>query len=98
MPGLERAAQELGPRVHFVGVDVLDRPGAAAAFARRAGVTYPLVADSSGDLASNFQIPVLPFTAIVSPKGILETLHPGAMTTDQVVYLLQNFEPALLHP
>jgi cytochrome oxidase Cu insertion factor (SCO1/SenC/PrrC family)/thiol-disulfide isomerase/thioredoxin len=96
MPGLERAAQYLGPRVHFVGVDVLDHRAAAAAFARRAGVTYPLVSDSSGNLASTFQIPVLPFTAIVGPNGFLETLHPGAMTTEQVEYLIQNLDPALM--
>jgi cytochrome oxidase Cu insertion factor (SCO1/SenC/PrrC family) len=97
MPAIEQAYKDLGARVDFVGIDVSDNRGAAAAFARRVGVTYPLVSDSSGDVASTYQIPALPFTAIIGPNGTLQTLHPGAMTTEQLEYVVKNLNPALMH-
>jgi peroxiredoxin len=97
MPAIERAFRDLGDRVGFVGVDVSDSRAAAAAFARRVGVTNPLVSDSSGDVASTYQIPGLPFTAIVGPRGNLQTLHPGALTTEQLEYVVKNLDPALMH-
>ncbi len=98
MPAIEQAYRDLGTRVDFVGVDVSDRASAAEAFARRVGVSYPLVSDSSGEVAASYQIPALPFTAIIGPRGGLETLHPGAMTTEQLEYLIENLDPALRHP
>ncbi len=97
MPAIEKAYRDLGKSVAFVGIDVSDSRSAAAAFARRVGVTYPLVSDALGDVASTYQIPALPFTAIIGPRGGLETLHPGAMTTEQLEYLVENLNPALMH-
>jgi len=97
MPAIEQAYRDLGAKVNFVGVDVSDNRAAAAAFAKRIGVTYPLVSDTSGDVASTYQIPGLPFTAILAPSGTLETLHPGAMTTEQLEYVVKNLNPALMH-
>jgi cytochrome oxidase Cu insertion factor (SCO1/SenC/PrrC family) len=95
MPALERAYKDLGAHVNFVGIDVADHAGSAAGFARRLGVTYPLASDTSGGTAATYQIPALPFTAIVSPGGNLETLHPGALTTEQLEYVIENLDPAL---
>jgi cytochrome oxidase Cu insertion factor (SCO1/SenC/PrrC family)/thiol-disulfide isomerase/thioredoxin len=95
MPALEQAYKDLGSRVNFVGVDVADNARRAAAFARRLGVSYPLVSDTSGAVAARFQIPDLPFTVIVSPGGYLEALHPGTLTTEQLEYVVENLDPAL---
>jgi peroxiredoxin len=97
VPAIEQAYRDLGARVDFVGIDVSDNRAAAAAFARRVDVTYPLVSDASGDVASTYQIPALPFTAIIGPNGTLQTLHPGAMTTEQLEYVVKNLNPALMH-
>ncbi len=95
LPNIEQAYRALGTKVHVVGVDVADNPSAAARFAHRLGVTYPLVSDRSGQVTSTYQSPALPFTAILSPKGKLETLHPGALTTEQLEYIIENLDPAL---
>src|ERR1039457_7132044 len=97
MPAVEQAYRDLGAKVDFVGVDVSDNRAAAAASAKRTGVTYPLVSDSSGDVASTYQIPGLPFTAILAPNGTLRTLHPGAMTTEQLEYVVKSLNPTLMH-
>jgi len=95
MPAIETAYRDLGARVAFVGIDVSDAGSAARAFASRLKVSYPLVSDASGAVTSAYQIPELPFTAILSPNGALKTLHPGAMTTEQLEYLVKNLDPAL---
>ncbi len=95
MPALEQAHTRLGAAVGFVGVDVADRAGAASAFARRAGVTYPLVADRSGSVAGEYGVTGLPYTVVVGPSGKVLVRHPGALTTEELVYVLQNLDPAL---
>jgi cytochrome oxidase Cu insertion factor (SCO1/SenC/PrrC family) len=95
MPHMEAAYRDLGAQVPFVGIDVSDNTSAALAFAHHVGVTYPLVSDGSGSAAGAYQVSGLPFTAILSPKGKLLVRHPGAMTTEQLEYILKNLDPSL---
>jgi cytochrome oxidase Cu insertion factor (SCO1/SenC/PrrC family) len=96
MPNLEQAYKDLGQKVNFVGVDVSDDRSAAARFAQRTQVTYPLVSDRSGSVAATYQIPALPFTAVLSPRDVLKSLHPGALTTEQLEYVVENLDPRLM--
>jgi peroxiredoxin len=82
--------------VNFVGIDVVDNRSTAVRFARRIKVSYPLVSDSSGSVASTYEIPAHPFTAILPPKGVLETLHPGALTTEQLDFVVENLDARLM--
>lgn len=95
LPHLEAAYKQYSSQVSFVGVAVSDSAAAARVFARRAGITYPLVADHSGVVAGAYAVPGLPFTAIVGPSGTVLVRHPGALTTEQLVYILQDFDPSL---
>ncbi len=95
MPALEQAHRQLGAAVDFVGVDVADRAAPASAFARRAGVTYPLVTDRSGTVAGAYGVTALPYTVVVGPTGTVLVRHPGVLTTEELVYVLQNLDPAL---
>lgn len=91
MPDIEAAYRAVGGKdVAFVGVDVSDKAAAARAFAKRSGATYPLVSDSSGTLSGAYQIPGLPFTAVVGPKGYVLVRHPGALTTEQLKYVVDS--------
>ncbi len=90
LPQVEQAHRDLGKRALFVGVDVTDRPGAALALARRAGLTYPLVSDANGTLSGAYRVPGLPFTAIVGPNGDVVVRHPGAITTEQLDYIVRD--------
>ena len=95
MPALEQAHRQLGAGVDFVGVDVADRASPARTFARRAGVTYPLVADRSGVVAGTYGVTALPYTVVVGPAGTVLVRHPGALTTEELVYVLQGLDPSL---
>jgi cytochrome oxidase Cu insertion factor (SCO1/SenC/PrrC family) len=92
MPAMEKAHQVLGSSVTFLGVDVSDPTGAASAFARSSGVTYPLLADANGTAAGTYRIPGLPFTAIIGPDGKLLVRHTGTFTAEQLEYLVQTLQ------
>lgn len=93
LPALERAHHDLGKSVTFLGVDVSDTGRAGLAFANRAGVTYPLLGDTQGSAAGQYQITGLPYTVILNPKGKVVIRHAGALTTEQLDYILQTIDP-----
>lgn len=95
MPSIEKAYRQMGSGVSVVGVDVSDDPTAASAFAKKVGVTYPLVTNASGSVAGSYQITGLPFTVVIGPGGKLLIRHPGVITTEQLVYLMQSLNPAM---
>lgn len=95
LPDLQKASSSLGPSVAFVGIDVSDAAHAGQAFAERAGVTYPLLADAGGSVAGRFQISGLPYTVILGPKGKVLVRHPGAFTSEQLEYVVQSLDPKL---
>jgi len=92
MPDLQKAHRTLGDSVAFLGIDVADPAGPAAAFAKKSGVTYPLLADANGTAAGAYRIPGLPFTAIIGPDGTLLVRHPGTFSAAQLEYIIQTFE------
>ncbi|WP_308468498.1 redoxin domain-containing protein [Rathayibacter soli] len=95
MPDLQKASQDLGSQIAFVGIDVSDTPDAGQAFAKRSGTTYPLLADANGSVAGQFQISGLPYTVILGPKGKVLVRHPGTFTTEQLEYVVQSLDPKL---
>ena len=89
---------DLGAQVNFVGVDVSDnrRHGGRVRPPDRGHLPARL-----GHLGSRGRPPTrsrrCPSPRSCSPRGTLETLHPGAMfTTDQLEYVVENLDPALL--
>jgi cytochrome oxidase Cu insertion factor (SCO1/SenC/PrrC family) len=92
MPAIESEAKSAGSAFAFVGVDVSDDPGRAAAFAAKSGASYPLLNDSQGAVAGRFQITGLPYTVILDPSGTVVTRHPGALTAEQLDYILQTLK------
>lgn len=82
------------PKIRFVGMDVADpSPTSALSLARSAGVSYPIVTDSGGRLASEYQVGGLPTTVYIDATGRIAVVHPGAMTTEQLRYTLGQFFP-----
>ncbi|NVM96956.1 redoxin domain-containing protein [Arthrobacter wenxiniae] len=90
MPAMEQAFKALGNSTNFVGIDVADNPRDAAAFAAKYGTTYPLLSDGAGTASGAYQVPGLPFTAVIGTDGTLLVRHPGAMTAEQLEYVLQS--------
>lgn len=69
MPALEAAHQELGDEVAFVGIAVADRVEEALGLAEETGVTYPLVADPTGEVFAASGFTFLPATVVLDADG-----------------------------
>ena len=72
IPALERTWQQLRARgLVVVGVDIMDTGSDARSFARRIGISYPLVSDSGGQMLDRFSVNGLPQTLFVNRRGRL---------------------------
>lgn len=89
MPALQAVAQSFGSQLAVVGVDVADPRASAAAFARRLGVTYPLLSDHGGSTAAAYTVGALPVTFVISPRGTIDARHQGALTAPQLSAVVQ---------
>jgi thiol-disulfide isomerase/thioredoxin len=82
------------PKIGFVGVDVADpSTSTAVSLTRQAGITYPQVADSSGQLASTYRVSDLPTTVFLDSSGKVVVRHPGTLTAENLIYALGQFFP-----
>ena len=71
-PHFQAVAKEYARRgVVVVGVDVQDFRGDAKRFARRHGLTYPLVHDATGKTLEPYGVELLPETFVVGRNGKL---------------------------
>lgn len=87
MPIFERVAREYELRdVSIVGVAWHDDPEAARAFARKYGITYPIVRDKDGALGTQLGVNGLPQTFFLDRTGALRGAPIlGEMTRAELV-------------
>lgn len=91
LENVERAHRELGGKVAFVGVDTTHPATSGLAVARRAGVDFPVVDDAAGRLSHAYRIAgPQPFAVVLGPRGTILVRHPGALTTEQLTYVLHS--------
>lgn len=70
LPFYQRLSEQGGEKVRVLGIDWQDpRPAEALTLAEDSGVTYPLLADPSGSLRSDFRIRGLPGVVFVDAEG-----------------------------
>ena len=101
LPPLARAVhdQESGAsplkRASVVGVDSLDSPSEAAAFATSSGVTFPVGSDGDARVTSSlYGFTGDPYAVFISGSGRIVAIHRGPMSVGQFV----TFEHRALAP
>lgn len=92
LPAVEKAYASGDPHSIVLGIDVSDPAATAVDYIRRMGVRYPILNDSDGATSGQFAVAGLPYTVILDPRGRVVVRHPGAITTEQLEYLLQTLE------
>jgi cytochrome oxidase Cu insertion factor (SCO1/SenC/PrrC family) len=95
MPALQQVTKDLDGKIAIVGIDVADPRHSSLSFARRLGVTYPLLSDESGATASAYRVDALPVTFLISSKGTILARHPGALTAPELEAILDMDDPSL---
>ncbi len=97
MPTLEEAAKRYRGRVHFLGVNVLDKPQEAKAFVRKLGITFPSVLDEEGALLVKYRVVGLPTTVFVTRSGRIFETHAGPFLGPEGTRRLESYLNRLLH-
>jgi thiol-disulfide isomerase/thioredoxin len=98
VPELLAFSEEVGDRINFVGIDMMDN-GGGLADARKWGIAgkWPLARDvgngnGSGLSAETFDTRGSPLNVLYSPDGEVIHVQPGAISADQILAL---FQPSL---
>ncbi len=82
LPLLAQLHRRAGSRLVVLGVDFQDpKPAAALRLAAVTGVTYPLVADTQGQLRVPLHLTGLPTTVFVAADGHVEYTNVGRFTS-----------------
>src|SRR5262249_36695053 len=85
MPALERAHQQLGDKVSFVGMDVQDTVEGGKSFVDATEVTYDVGRDPNGAILQDLDgVLMLPTTAIADANGKIVWLHTGALNSTDI--------------
>jgi peroxiredoxin len=77
-PTLRKLSAALGDRATVVAVDWDDTGGAARAFVRKHGWTFPVLADPSGSVGESYGVEIgLPTSFVLDPRGRIVTTFRG---------------------
>lgn len=67
-----------------LGVNAQEDKNTVSRFIEANGFTFPILLDSQGDVASQFQVRSYPTTLVVDRTGTIHTIHNGLITMDQL--------------
>lgn len=94
-PDLQRAWEQLQARdapVAFMGIDFREEAARGAAFAKRAGLTYPSLSDEAGVLILRLQgkAPTVPTTLVLDREGRIAARVNGPVGTSTLTGLVDD--------
>jgi thiol-disulfide isomerase/thioredoxin len=80
MPDIQKALAEAGSGVVALGVNKAEDVGQIAPFAGELNVTFPLIANPSGDIAARYAAQLLPTSYFINSDGTIALRKTGEMT------------------
>jgi len=93
-PHLVEAARRYGTRVQFLGVDILDKRGAAQAFIDEEGYPYPSVFNTTGDIRDRLGYIGQPVTIFFDAQGRTVDQWSGPIGLPQLLARIAKVLPA----
>ena len=90
----EFARQYRSRGVTVVGVNLREDAATVRAFAEANGIDYPLLLDSQGAVAAQYQVVGIPTTVIIDAAGSVRGRHVGVLTQAQLVEYVADWLPA----
>ncbi len=89
-PLLERAANDYGDDVVFIGVASRDSRGAAEGFMERYDLSYPNLLDSSGDIRRALGMRAFPTTYVFDRDGAITAADVGGVSEQTLAAQLED--------
>lgn len=82
-PDIQALSTRAGNEMVVLGVNLQESRAAAADFAEKYGLTYPIVLDRSGEVSIAYRVGNnIPATLLVRPDGVIEQFHIGELSSD----------------
>lgn len=79
------------PGLVVLGVNQQEDGGAATAFVREYGVTYPVLLDRSGGVSQGYRVSTgLPNSFLVDPDGVIQQIFVRALTSEDLAKIEQG--------
>ena len=94
MPAFQQVQQAVGDRVRIVGVNPLDSADRARDYAEQIGVTYELLRDPDGRVATGLGIARYPTTVFVGADGTILDTKAGQLSAAELRTRIDELYPS----
>jgi cytochrome c biogenesis protein CcmG, thiol:disulfide interchange protein DsbE len=91
MPALQ-TIQDSNENIVVVGVNYQESPERAQEFVEELGITFPMLLDRNGDLASELDVIGLPTTFFIDAEGRITGSHVGPVEEAELQEVVQNLQ------
>jgi len=79
MPDLQQAHERYGDELVVLGVNLVESPNDIVPFGQEFGITFPLIANRSGDIRDAYAALNIPTTYFVNSDGTIADKHLGVV-------------------
>lgn len=91
MPVIEAAHQKYAARgFRVLAVNVRETSPEVVAYGRELGLTFPLLLDTTGEVATAYRVQTLPRSFFLARDGRVVRIHPGILTTETMENYLRE--------
>lgn len=78
LPELQKLSKEFaGKNVVVIGVNIDKQRDNAARLVRELGLTFPIGLDPAGSVAGTYDLPKMPSSFVIDPRGVVRYVHAG---------------------
>jgi peroxiredoxin len=84
MPALQRAYERSEGDLVVLAVNFREPQGQASGFVRELELTFPVVLDSKGEVASAYGVRGFPSSFFLDAEGVVRALHFGPMDEETI--------------
>jgi peroxiredoxin len=90
MPDFERVRSATDDRVAFVGVDTLEQQESGSRIIKQTGVTYDILFDQRGQIATSIDLMNMPTTLFVDANGTIVKVHTGRLSQSDLDTIIRD--------
>lgn len=90
MPDFEQVRSTSDARLAFVGVDTLEQQDSGSRIVQQTGITYDVLYDQKGQIATAIDLVGLPTTLFVDENGTIVKVHTGRLSKGDLEQIIRD--------
>jgi len=83
MPDMEKVHEMYGNRLLIYGIDIQQSRATVTQWLTQHGITYDVLLDTTGQVATTYDVNQLPTSIFIAPNGRITAVHTGAFLSIQ---------------